>query len=604
MSDQKLTIGNTPAAAALTGSELTWVWQGGELKQTLFSNASLFGSLLPDRAAIPTVNITVAQFNTNDGATWIHGTSVGPMAIQDAGGQWWQIDISRGAWLEWFGCALNGVTDDSTALQTALNSGAKVLFAMSGRVCYCATGITIPAGVTLHGFGFIAGTAVTTGFELLFAAGAGTCVTLAGNGGSTGCGLRGVVVRRVGTPPSGSIGVKLSDGYNSILEDVASYNHAIPYYFDGNNQGICCHPQRIYSGGATDAHVVINNFPEIRFNQCRFGTNGVFDVVCNAFVRFTGNLWNTITMASCQFSQGHTLGHSVVGTILDYVSCTSQNQIVQISDCYSENTTNYITTDAATTYIHKLSLSNTMCGGSSDPIEFFNINAATIINTLQLSSCIVNYPFTFTPALNFYELLASGTWFRAAVAVTGGGTGTSRCAVSGCGFSNNLTISGAFTSATFGGEISGTITNTATTPIELSFSGNDGWTSFTPTLSFGNASVGITYSVQWGRYRVTSGNVVIQAQINLSSKGSSTGTARLEGLPFIANAARGTAGMGSVVAFYDNMSSLTGWPVVSTNGGETNATLYQNGAAATTPLNDGEFTNTSILQLEFMYAPS
>jgi hypothetical protein len=526
------------------------------------------------------------------------------MAIQDATGQWWQLDLSRGAWLEWFGCVLDGVTDDSTALTVALNSGSKVLFAISGHVCYCASAITIPVGVTLHGFGFIAGTVVTTGFELLFAASVATCVTLAGTAGSTGCGLRGVVVRRTGTPPSGSIGVKLSDGYNSILEDVASYNHAIPYYFDGNSQGICCHPHRIYSGGATDSHVVINNFPEVRFNQCRFGTNGTFDVYCNAFVRFIGSLWNTITLANCQFSQGHTLGHNMCGTVLDYVSCTSQNQIVQLSDCYSENTTNFLTTDAATTYIHKLSLSNTMCGGSSDPIEFFNINAATTINTLQLGNCIVNYPLTFAPALNFYELLASGTWFRAAVSITGGGTGTSRCAISGCGFTGNLTVAGAFASASFGGEISGTVTNTATTPVELDFPNGKCWTSFTPTISFGGGATGVTYSVQYGRYRVIQGEIRLEVQINLTSKGTSTGTARLEGLPFTASASRAVAGMGGTVGLYSNMASLTSVPVISVNSSTTNATFSRFTSTDSVGLTDANFTNTTIIQVQLSYSPS
>ena len=40
MSDQKLTIGNTPAAAALTGAERIWVWQHGQLRSALLSDLS------------------------------------------------------------------------------------------------------------------------------------------------------------------------------------------------------------------------------------------------------------------------------------------------------------------------------------------------------------------------------------------------------------------------------------------------------------------------------------------------------------------------------------------------------------------------------------
>jgi hypothetical protein len=576
----------------------------GDAHVMITAMAEDFLPYVGSRADITGLTIPQATFSTPDGAPWIHGTSAGPMAIQDATAQWWEIDVTKGAWLEWFGCALDGVTDDSASVQVALNSGAKCLFAMSGRVCYCASGITIPIGVTIHGFGFIAGQYITTGFELLFGLSVATCVTLAGILGRTGCGLRGVVVRRApGTPPAGSIGVFVDNGYHPVLEDVASYNHAIPFYFDGTDQGICCVPNRIYTGGATEAHVVVDNWPELRFNQCRFGTNGVFDTPCSAYIRFIGSLWNTVSISNCQFSQGHGLTY-VCQSLLEYVGCASQNQIVQISDCYCENTPYAVTSDATTLYINKLALTNTMFNRGYPGVEFFNLHANTTLAALQLSGSIINTPFTLTPALDFYEILASGTWFGLGVTIAGSGTGISRCAFTGCGFTNNLTISGIFASAIFGGEILGAVTNTATTPVEFTFSGNAGWTSFTPALSFGTASVGITYTVQWGRYRVTGGNVVIQAQLNLSSKGSSTGTARLEGLPFTANTARATAGMGGVVAFYANMSALTGWPALSVNGGTTNATFTQSGAAATTPMSDVGFTNTSVLELEFMYAPA
>jgi len=55
---------------------------------------------------------------------------------------------------------------------------------------------------------------------------------------------------------------------------------------------------------------------------------------------------------------------------------------------------------------------------------------------------------------------------------------------------------------------------------------------FTPTLSFGGASTGITYDYQEGAY-TRIGNVChVAILINLSSKGTSTGAAKIEGLPF------------------------------------------------------------------------
>jgi len=53
--------------------------------------------------------------------------------------------------------------------------------------------------------------------------------------------------------------------------------------------------------------------------------------------------------------------------------------------------------------------------------------------------------------------------------------------------------------------------------------------SFTPTIQFGGASVGVTYSIQVGRY-VRVGNVLqVYCEIFLSNKGSSTGSVRIIG---------------------------------------------------------------------------
>ena len=56
--------------------------------------------------------------------------------------------------------------------------------------------------------------------------------------------------------------------------------------------------------------------------------------------------------------------------------------------------------------------------------------------------------------------------------------------------------------------------------------------SFTPTISFGGASSGITYATQNGRYIRIGREVTIHMYVVLSSKGVSTGAARIGSLPF------------------------------------------------------------------------
>lgn len=67
----------------------------------------------------------------------------------------------------------------------------------------------------------------------------------------------------------------------------------------------------------------------------------------------------------------------------------------------------------------------------------------------------------------------------------------------------------------------------------LSFTPGD-VTSFTPTLTFGGGSTGITYAFQQGAYLRIGRLVVFQLQIILTSKGSSSGNAAIGGLPFAA----------------------------------------------------------------------
>jgi hypothetical protein len=58
---------------------------------------------------------------------------------------------------------------------------------------------------------------------------------------------------------------------------------------------------------------------------------------------------------------------------------------------------------------------------------------------------------------------------------------------------------------------------------------------WTPVLSFGGASVGITYSVQLGIYTQIGKLVFVNMSLQISSKGSSTGNAAISGLPFGCN---------------------------------------------------------------------
>ena len=122
---------------------------------------------------------------------------------------------------------------------------------------------------------------------------------------------------------------------------------------------------------------------------------------------------------------------------------------------------------------------------------------------------------------------------------------------------------------------------------------------WTPTMSFGGGSTGITYVAQSGNYTKIGRQVIADFQIVLSSKGSSAGSAQVNGLP-ISSSAIGT----SVVSIkWESMTTalinFTGWKL----GFGTTINLYGTAAATATlsPLANTDFSNDTRLYGSFTY---
>lgn len=121
---------------------------------------------------------------------------------------------------------------------------------------------------------------------------------------------------------------------------------------------------------------------------------------------------------------------------------------------------------------------------------------------------------------------------------------------------------------------------------------------WTPTLTFGGSSTGITYSTQSGGYLKVGRFVLCSARISLSSKGSATGNAVITGLPFTLNA--GYFGATQVV-YYVNMTA--GWgPFAGFSDPATTGITLTNLSTGTIGIaNDVGFTNTSDLIFSTIY---
>jgi hypothetical protein len=116
---------------------------------------------------------------------------------------------------------------------------------------------------------------------------------------------------------------------------------------------------------------------------------------------------------------------------------------------------------------------------------------------------------------------------------------------------------------------------------------------FTPTLSFGGGNTGLVYVTQLGRYTKVGRQVTVQLAIYLSSKGSSTGSAVVDGLPFVVTTQTGGFSSYQGVIQGASMASLNTTPFAATASGTNDINLYQTNASGFTALTDSNFGNSS-----------
>jgi hypothetical protein len=112
---------------------------------------------------------------------------------------------------------------------------------------------------------------------------------------------------------------------------------------------------------------------------------------------------------------------------------------------------------------------------------------------------------------------------------------------------------------------------------------------WTPAITFGGGSTGITYSFQQGFYTKIGNTVTVQFRINLSSKGSSTGSAVLGGLPFSVG---GTYSQNYLI--HDNAAGFNaGFGLYWSMEGGVSGNLRQIGTNGSNALDNTNFNNNT-----------
>ena len=120
-------------------------------------------------------------------------------------------------------------------------------------------------------------------------------------------------------------------------------------------------------------------------------------------------------------------------------------------------------------------------------------------------------------------------------------------------------------------------------------------TSFTPAITFGGGSTGITYAAQTGKYTRIGNVITFTLDLELSNKGSSTGNAAISGLPFNSS---------GISIFTVSASSLTYVGQVNARVPGGSSTISLDSWATTggrTILTDAAFVNATFIQITGSY---
>lgn len=138
-----------------------------------------------------------------------------------------------------------------------------------------------------------------------------------------------------------------------------------------------------------------------------------------------------------------------------------------------------------------------------------------------------------------------------------------------------------------------------TTPWFLFFNGSSA--PFTPGISFGGTSAGVTYATRMGQATLGFGRVYFDIVLSLSTKGTGVGQAVITGLPQVVKSVSNYKPSFSV-GYLSNLSpSAASFVMARGSQSETNIYLNQFQAGVSAPLSNTDFNSSSEISISGSY---
>lgn len=540
------------------------------------------------------------------GALYLRASAgAGAGKFQSADGAWWQLASFQRLYADMFGARGDGSTDDATAInnglsfvQTNLTSGGTLH--LWSKVYKVNSTVTVLDGTFLEGDTFNANMSSLSGTQILVANTVTPGVQVGTGATNNSAGLIKAVVNRVGTPISGSgVGILVKDGFNQLLDSVGSVNQDVGFSWKSDSTtGITCHATRLYTGAITGKHVVIDTWPELFIDFIRLGANGSGDKNCTSYVTITGGGLggsgpNGIFFSNFQFNQGTNAPTHAIEFVS--MSHTDSNALeFKFEEGHIEGVSGAIIySDSSCSILNRFNFSDVTVNCPTVPM--WALNVGTQLGDWKITdNLFYTSTWTLAPTSQFSKVSISNNTVLSAGVITVPTNSTISLANNDWG---GLAISGAGNISISGDTLSaGSFTNTGTGVVSFISAVGQGELPWTPVLSFGGSSTGMTYTAQTGTYQVVGRTVTATFTIILTTKGSSTGTAVISGLPLT------VADFGSSDTCYSaNFLTLSG-PVIANAGGTTKTiNLYQSSSTGVLLLNHGNFTNTTVLRGTIVY---
>jgi hypothetical protein len=515
-----------------------------------------------------------------------------------------------------FGCVADGSTDQSACINKALTSAPGcVVIPPSANGFYVTNTITVQRclrGTLWNPGSPSAGFAGQSWIKCGTSATAnGICVQKSGASSSVGSAVieNLTIVGASATPAAGSVGYSDVSGYNDTSRNLYVTNFDTCASWGPVTGGGVSSWNYNFMAAHCQKHFIVNDgWPELHFIGGRLGTNSetspftttddyVYFTLTGAYgptagpntVELFGMQWNTWGSVGCAVRWGGYTGSGGLRTLFRIT-----NVHAEWAQAYTgSNTTGFFCSDSTVPNITALWVTNNdFAVTPPGAAALFNLNAATKVRKWRISGNwfggTIGSSLTVSTDRNSSDKsYFINNEFPYSLTLTAGSN--SYLSLIGNEFGNALTLAGAWNDfSSTGNTITSGFVDTATGSVAMA-DGKNIVQTWTPVLSFGGASVGVTYSTQQGEiWRTASGGFAGRYSILLSSKGSSTGNALISGIPYVC-ANQATGYVPNTIASF---TGLTGAVYAALSGGNTIIPL-QSGTGGGAVLTNAVFTNTT-----------